>query len=57
MGRTGVLRGQLVDDLPGRVALEPVDDPPPDDDRRERVVDRGDGQRDPGVAPQVACLA
>jgi hypothetical protein len=27
VGRAGVLRGQLVDNLPRRIALEPFDDP------------------------------
>jgi hypothetical protein len=38
VGRTGVLRGRLVDDLPRRVALEPFDDPPTDDNWRERAA-------------------
>src|ERR1700722_8985024 len=57
VGRADVFGGQLVDDLPGRVALKPFCDPPPDDNRLERVVGGRDGQRHPRVAAQVARLA
>jgi hypothetical protein len=57
VGRTGVLRGQLIDDLPRRTAVELFDDPPTDDNGLERVVDGRDGQRHPRVAAQVACFA
>src|SRR3954467_5608586 len=57
VGRIGVLGGQLVDDLPRRITLEPFDDPPTDDNGLERVVHGRDGQRHPRVAAQVACLA
>src|SRR2546423_3608458 len=36
VGRTGVLRAQPVDDLPRRVAVDPLDDPPTDDNGLER---------------------
>jgi hypothetical protein len=38
VGRPRVLDGQPIDDLPGRVALNPVDDPATYDDGLERVV-------------------
>jgi hypothetical protein len=38
VGRAGVLRGQLVDDLPRRFAVEPFFDPPADDNGLEGVV-------------------
>ena len=43
VGRTGVLRGQLVGNLPRRIALEPFDDLPTDDNGLERVVNGRDG--------------
>src|SRR3981081_4525239 len=38
VGAAGVLRRDPVDDLPGGVALDPLDDPAADDDRMEWVV-------------------
>jgi hypothetical protein len=57
VGHTCVLRGQLVDDLPRRVALEPFGDPPTDDNGLERVVDGRDGQHHPRITAQIACFA
>jgi hypothetical protein len=54
VGPADVLHGQLVDDLPRRVALNPLDDPTADDYGRERIVDGRDGQRKPRVAAGAA---
>src|SRR5215813_12535667 len=41
VGLAGVLHRDLVDDVPGGVAVEPFGDPAADDDRLERVVGGG----------------
>ena len=46
----------LVDDLPGRVTVDPFDHLTADNDGRKRVVSRSERQRDARVAAQVPCL-
>src|SRR5262249_59495711 len=57
VGLAGVLHRDLVDDVPGGVAVEPFGNPAADDDRLKRIVGGGLGERDPGVAGRVVGLA
>lgn len=57
VGRSDVLRRQLVDDRPCGITCEPLDDPSPEGDRSGGIVGRRHRYRHSRVAAQVAGLA